>query len=213
MNRSRAAALAATLVLHTIVIAWLLMLRFELAPSAIVEERLTWLPDFLEPAPPPPEPQPIEQPSKAPVSIPLERLPFPIPIIDLVETEDKAALDWFDDARAVAGDVGKEPSYRKFGEIPKAPPTRPKEEYPPSIWEKPLERVGKAYRTPEGEQILWVSDHCWISLGSQSLTMADFHKARNGIRRCNIALGKKKPRSDLFEYLKRPKPDPFKKDP
>ena len=213
MNRSRAAALAATLVLHAIVIAWLLMLRFELTHPAIAEERLTWLPDFLEPPPAPPESPPVEEPSTAPVAIPFEQLPFPIPIIDLPAIEDKAALDWFEDARAVAGEVGKEPSYRKFGEIPKAPPTRPKEEYPPSIWEKPLERVGKAYRTPEGEQILWVSDHCFISLGTQSLTMADFHKARNGVRRCNIGLGRKKPRSDLFEHLKRPKPDPFKKEP
>lgn len=211
MNRSRAAALAATLVLHAIVIAWLLMLRFELAPPP-AEQRLTWLPDFLEP-PLEPSPPPVEEPSTAPVTIPLEQLPFPIPIIDLA-AEDAADLpDWFEDARVVAGEIGKEPSYRKFGEIPKAPPTRPKEEYPPSIWEKPLARVGKAYRTPEGEQILWVSDHCFISLGTQSLTMADFHKARNGVRRCNIGLGRKKPRDDLFEHLKRPKPEPFKKDP
>lgn len=209
MNRSKAAALAATLFLHAVVIAWLLVLRFDLPPSVVIEDRLTWLPDFLEP-PPTPAP-PVEEPSQAPVSIPLERLPFPIPIIEL-PAEDAAALpDWYADARAVAGEIGKEPSYRKFGETPKAPPGRPKEEYPPSIWEKPLERVGKAYRTPEGEQILWVSDHCFISLGTQSLTMADFHKARNGIRRCNIGLGKKKPRSDLFDHLKRPKPDPLKK--
>ena len=211
MNRSKAAALAATLVLHAVVIAWLLMLRFDVGPAIVDTEFLPWFP-FLEPEPAPPPPPPIEEPSTAPVSIRLEQLPFPIPIIDL-PAEETDALAWFEDARAVAGEVGKEPSYRKFGEVPKGPPTRPKEEYPPSIWEKPLERVGKAYRTPDGEQILWVSDHCWISLGSQSLTMADFHKARNGIRRCNIALGKKKPRSDLFDHLKRPKPDPFKKDP
>ena len=210
MNRSKAAALAATLVLHAVAIAWLLMLRFDLAPTVLVEARLTWLPDFLEPPPPLPPP-PIEEPSQAPVSIPLEDLPFPIPVIDLPADDPSALPDWYADARVVAGAVGKEPSYRKFGETPKAPPGRPKEEYPPSIWEKPLERVGKAYRTPEGEQILWVSDQCFISLGSQSLTMADFHKARNGIRRCNIGLGRREARGDLFDHLKRPKPDPLKK--
>lgn len=206
MNRSKAAALAATLFLHGVVIAWLLMLRFDLQPAVVVEDRLTWLPDFLEPLPPPP---PVDAPSQAPVSIPLERLPFPIPIIELPADAAKALPDWFADAREVAGAIGQEPSYRKFGETPKAPPGRPKEEYPPSIWEKPLARVGKAYRTPEGEQILWVSDHCFISLGTQSLTMADFHKARNGIRRCNIALGWSEPRGDLFDHLKRPKKEPL----
>lgn len=208
MNRSKAAALAATLVLHAVVMAWLLMLRFDLPPVTIVEEHLTWLPDFLKPPPPPPPP--IEEPSQAPVLIPVEQLPFPIPIIELPASEVVSLPDWFADARAVAGAIGKEPSYRKFGETPKAPPGRPKEEYPPSIWEKPLERVGKAYRTPEGEQILWVSDNCFISLGSQSLTMADFHKARNGVRRCNIGAGRREPRGDLFDHLKRPKPDPLK---
>ena len=207
MNRSKAAALAATLVLHAVAIAWLLMLRFDLPPSAIVEERFTWLPDFLEL---PPSPPPIEESSQAPVSIPLESLPFPLPIIDLPADEAASLPDWFADARAVAGAIGKEPTYRKFGETPKAPPGRPKEVFPPSIWEKPLERVGKAYRTPDGEQILWVSDHCWISLGTQSLTMADFHKARSGIRRCNIGLGRREARGDLFDHLKRPKPDPLK---
>jgi hypothetical protein len=149
-------------------------------------------------------------PSQAPASIPVEQLPFPIPVIDLPASEVESLPDWFADARAVADAIGKEPSYRKFGETPKAPPGRPKEEYPPSIWEKPLERVGKAYRTPEGEQILWVSDNCFISLGSQSLTMADFHKARNGVRRCNIGAGRREPRGDLFDHLKRPKKDPLK---
>jgi len=211
MNRSKAAALAATLVLHAVVIVWLLLLRFELPAAAIVEERLTWLDDFLELPPPPPIPAPTEEPSQAPTSITLEDLPFPIPIIELTADDPEALPDWYADARAVAGTVGQEPSYRKFGETPKAPPGRPKEEYPPSIYEKPLERVGKAYRTPEGEQILWVSDHCFISLGTQSLTMADFHKARNGVRRCNIGLGRREPRGDLFDHLKRKKPDPFKK--
>ena len=210
MNRSWAAALLATLVLHVVAIAWLLMLRFDLPATAPVESRMAWLPDFLEPLPPPP---PLNESPAPPTAIALERLPFPIPIIDWSEVEPESLPDWFADAREVAGSIGQEPTYRKFGETPKAPAGRPKEEYPPSIHEKPLERVGKAYRTPEGEQILWVSDHCFVSLGTQSLTMADFHKARAGIRRCNIALGKRKPRGDLFDHLKRPRKDPLQKDP
>ena len=101
---------------------------------------------------------------------------------------------------------GAGPSYQPFGEIPKAPPGRPKEVYPPSIWEKPLPRVGKTVVTPDGETILWVSDNCWVSLSSRSLTMQHIHKAREGVRMCQIGVGKKEVRGDLFDSIKRPPP-------
>jgi hypothetical protein len=37
-----------------------------------------------------------------------------------------------------------------------------------------------------------------------SLTMQDFHKARQGVRRCQYGVGKKKPRGNLFDPVKRP---------
>jgi len=49
-----------------------------------------------------------------------------------------------------------------------------------------------------------VSDYCYISLGSTSLTMKDFHEARQGVRRCIIPIGEAEPRGDLFDHLKRP---------
>ena len=41
---------------------------------------------------------------------------------------------------------------------------------------EPLPRVGTAVTTPEGETILWVSDYCYISLSSTSLTMNAIHE-------------------------------------
>ncbi len=216
LDRSRAIALAATLILHVAAILWLLALRFEQPVAVFLEELPIWLPSLPAlPALPPQAPDPDERPypDSAPVMLPVPRPPvIPAPIVP----RKRDALGWFDDARDAAGKVvGKESPYRRFGEFPKAPTGRPKEEYPPSIWtENPKGLAGKVERTAEGEQILWVSDTCYISLGTQSLTMKDFHKAREGIRRCNIPLGRKEPRSDLFEHLKRKPVDPFpKKDP
>jgi hypothetical protein len=198
-NRSRTAALAASVVLHVVIVAWLVMLRFNVPVTAPVEAIPLWMPALPSP---PPSPVPIEQ-LPAP-SLTIGPQPMPFLDLDVPAIDGEPNPDWYGDAADVAGAIGSGPERRTFGETPKAPQGRPKEEYPPSIYEKPLPRVGTSYRTPEGEQILWVSDHCYISLGTQSLTMQDFHKAREGIRRCVIYAGKRNPRGDLFDHLKRP---------
>ncbi|MDP9198517.1 MAG: hypothetical protein M3O07_04795 [Pseudomonadota bacterium] len=196
-NRSRAAALAATLLLHLALALWLVSLRFAQPVTMPIVATPWWLPTLPTPPPPPMPEETLPQPD---ISIRLRPVPMPLPDAPVIAP----APDWYGEAAEVAGAIGDEPAYRQFGETTKAPPGRLKEEYPPSIHEKPLPRVGSAYRTPEGEQILWVSDHCFISLGTQSLTMQDFQKARNGVRRCIIYAGKREPRSDLFDHLKRP---------
>jgi hypothetical protein len=198
-NRSKATALAVTLALHLLVAAWLLAVRHPLPPSAIPDAAIVWLPAL--PAPPE-SPPPIES---APIGVtPLEPVPLLLP-----ETAAPFLVpepDWLGDARDVAGVIAGGPTRRTFGEMPNVPAGRPKEEYPPSIYEPVSPRVGRTDKTPEGETILWVSEKCYIPLSSNSLTMQDFHKARQGIRRCIIPLGKAKPRDDLFEHLKNPPP-------
>jgi hypothetical protein len=200
-NRSKTAALAATVLLHVLLIGWIAMLRFEAPLTAVVESVPLWFP-ALPPRPPPPisaERLPVPG-----ISVEPQTVPFPVPSVPVSEGEPDR--DWYGDARDAAGAIGGGPKRKAFGETPKAPESRPNEVFPPSIYPKPLARVGTTYRTPEGELILWVSDNCYISLESQSLTMQDFHKAREGIRRCNLPLGKHKPRGDFFDHLKRPKP-------
>lgn len=195
-NRSRAASLAAALLLHVALAAWLLAWRVGMPVRWVPEVPPIWLPAVSPVEPPlPVAPLPARIEAVEPDSIvPSEFAPeAPIAV---------PAPDWGGAARAVAGAIGKEPERRRFGEMPKAPAGRPKEVLPPSIYEKPLPRVGTTTTSPEGETVLWVSDNCYIPLESTTLTMQDFHKARQGIRRCQIGLGKKKPRGDLFDHLK-----------
>ncbi len=200
-NRSRATALVITLLLHLAAAFWLLALRFE-SEDLIEDFEHIWLP---APALPPEAPQapPIESDAPPPRISPITAEPLPMPF---PEVGQLIPPDWSATAREVAKGFGTGPSYQPFGEVPKGPPERPQEQYPPSIWEKPLPRVGKTVVTPDGETILWVSDNCWVSLSSRSLTMKEIHDARQGVRMCQIGAGKKKVRDDLFDSIKRPPP-------
>ena len=200
-NRSRATALALTLLLHLLA-AFFFLTHGDFQRSDGEDSDFIWLP---APAPPPEAtPAPPIESDLPPLRVaPISAEPLPVPLPDI---EGSEPTDWSAAAREVAKTFGAAPSYQPFGEFPKGPPERPKEVYPPSIWEKPLARVGKTVVTPDGETILWVSDNCWVSLSSRSLTMQHIHKAREGVRMCQIGVGKKKVRGDLFDSIKRPPP-------
>jgi hypothetical protein len=176
------------------------MPRPEVRFPAPADERLIWLP---VPDEPPPAPPPIDSELPPQRIAPITAVPLPLraPVVP-----PAAPSDWSATARDVAKDMTAMPSYRRFGEVPKGPEERPTEQYPPSIWPKPLPRVGTTVKTPEGETIIWVSDHCYVSISSRSLTQAELHAARRGVRTCIIPLGKKEARDDLFDPIKRPPP-------
>jgi hypothetical protein len=202
MSRSRAVAFATTLSLHVVAVLWLLALRFDLPERLTEELSLLWLTAPPEALPPPP---PVAPETPPPEVAPIRAAPLPLPAPDVAPPA--APPDWSGTARSVAQDLLAEPSYRRFGEFPKGPEKRPSEQYPPSIFDKPLPRVGTTVTTAEGETILWVSDYCYVSLGSRSLTQAHIHDARNGVRTCILAqVGKKEARSDLFNEIERPPP-------
>jgi hypothetical protein len=173
-----------------------LSLKQSTPPATVEIAEIEWLPPR-RPLPPPPMVQPMPfsgEPAEAPTIL------LPVPEELPLTPED---FDWYDAARAVAGDLRGSPGRRGF-EAPAQSDRKLKSrpDGPPPLFEQPLPRVGTTVTTPEGETILWVSDHCFISLGSTSLTMRDFHDARNGIRTCNIGVGKRKPRDDLLDHLK-----------
>jgi hypothetical protein len=200
-NRSRAAAVLATLLLHLAAAFWLLALRFE-TPERLAEDlRLRWL----SPAETPPPAPPVESGLPAADVAPIRAAPLPMPV---PEVAPATAPDWSGTARDVAKDMTTAPSYQRFGEIPKGPEQRPSEAYPPSIFDKPHPRVGKTVTTAEGETIIWVSDDCYISISSRSLTQKEVHDARKGVPTCVLAHwgGEKKARDDLFDPIKRPPP-------
>jgi hypothetical protein len=200
-NRSRATALAATLLLHAVVAVWLLTARSTLPPNRVEQPTAIWLPTLTDRTPPPPvEPLPVTiepvEPSVLPVLEPAPDSPVSRPV-----------PDWEGTAREVARGIGGGVERRRFGAEPEDEPRQLKSKRPPpSVFERPLPRVGTTVTTPEGETILWVSDNCYIPIESMSLTMQDFHKARQGVRRCQYGVGKKKARGDLFDHLKKPAP-------
>jgi hypothetical protein len=199
-NRSRATALGATALLHLAVILWLLALKFDLPEKLAEELDIAWLP---EPEAPPPPPPPVA-PEKSPPRLgPITAAPLALPVPDFAPP---ALPDWSSEARDFAKGLIAAPPYRPFGEFPKGPQERPKDQYPPSIWPETLPRVGTTVTTPEGETILWVSDYCYVSLSSRSLTQKDLHDARSGARMCSFPVGKKVVRDDLFDWIKRPPP-------
>jgi hypothetical protein len=200
-NRTRATALFATLLLHLVAAYWLLALRFEMPGELAEELRLLWLPR--SDAPPPPPPVASEQPPTQ--AAPIRAAPLPMPVPEALPATEP---DWSRTAREVAKGMTAVPSYQRFGEIPKGPEKRPSEAYPPSIFDKPLPRVGKTVTTAEGETIIWVSDYCYVSISSRSLTQKEIHDSRKGVPTCILAQwgGEKKARDDLFDAIKRPPP-------
>ena len=200
-NRSRATALGMTLVLHALAIWWLLALRFELPETLVEDFGLTWVPIPVT-APPPPVVRPDQPPPRvAPITAP----PLAMPEAPLAPD---APTDFSQSARDVAKDMTGAPNYRPFGETPRGPDQPPKDANPPSIFAKPLDRVGKTVVTPDGETIIWVSDYCFVSISSRSIAFKELHEGRRGVRTCILAQfgGDKKARDDLFDPIKRPPP-------
>jgi hypothetical protein len=192
-----------TLALHAGTVWWLLELRFEVPDELAEDLRLVWLP--VPVSAPPPSPPAVANEQPPPQVAPIHAPPLPLPVPDAAPA---APTDWSRTARDVAKGMTSAPGYQPFGETPKGPAQRPKEQYPPSIWPKPLPRVGTTVTTPEGETIIWVSDYCYVSISSRSITQEEIHDARKGVRTCVLAQfgDKKKARDDLFDPIKRPPP-------
>jgi hypothetical protein len=205
-NRSRATAFGATLALHVAAILWLLALRFDLPGQLAGDLEFLWPAMPATPPaeiPPPTVPADARPPVAAPASpAPITAAPLPVP----PGTFPPDAEGWSNNAKDAARRLTAPSPYQPFGEFPKGPQERPSELYPPSIFDKPLPRVGQTVTTAEGETIIWVSDYCFVSIQSRSLTQKEVHAARNGVRTCILAQfgGHKEARGDLFDSIKRP---------
>jgi hypothetical protein len=201
-NRSRAVALLATLLLHLVVGFWLLQAWTVRRIDQLIEERLVWLPQPTPEAMPDPPP-PLEAGLPPAQVAPITAAPLPLP--EMVPADRP---DWSATAREVAKGMTTAPTYQRFGETPKGPQERRREAYPPSIFDEDLPRVGTTVTTAEGETIIRVSDYCYVSISSRSLTQKEIHDARKGVRTCVLAQSgrRKKPRDDHFNAIKRPPP-------
>jgi hypothetical protein len=200
-NHPRATAFAATLFLHVAAILWLLALRFDVPERLAGDLAVLWQAM--------PEAAPIERPlppvptdARPPDVTPRGAAPLAPPPPHAPPDEE----GWSNIAKDAARRLTTSPSYQPFGEFPKGPEEKPSELYPPSIFDKPLPRVGTTVTTAEGETIIWVSDYCYVSVQSRSLTLKEIHAARNGVRTCILAQfgGDKRARGDLFDPIKAP---------
>lgn len=203
-NQSRTTALAFTLLLHGMAAVGLLSVRMNVAPLEPVSADMIWLP---APEQPSPEPAPSREPvPAAPTALP-HPTPDPLPLPEREPASNAITLpDWEGEARAVAHEFGRAPERRQFGPEPEEKPRQLRSQRPPpSVFERPLPRVGTVVRLPDGEQIKWVSDNCYVSLDSQSLTMREHHALKRGITSCQVGVGKPKARGDLFDPIKRKK--------
>jgi len=108
--------------------------------------------------------------------------------------------------------------YRHFG-FP-APP-EPEEAPAPSIFEKSAHEPGTTGEDVMGNPVVWLSDHCYQPLANSKpvKTAPDLGQPTTGQDgaqwKCSWGVGKRKPRGDLFDHLKRRtqtggtgKPDP-----
>ena len=125
--------------------------------------------------------------------------PTPEPKAPTAAAGDAAErTDWATAAReAVARHTPKdEPGFRSFSALPER---TPESATLPNLFERPWSRTGRAYLTPEGELVLWVNEDCTMTLETFSLLQSEVHKFNMAMLRCQ--LGKRKPRSDLFEDM------------
>ena len=209
-NRSRAVATGATLALHAAAILWLLALRFDLSARLADDLEILWqeMPSLEEPSS---EPS-VEPASERAAQRGEVRAPATAAAPAVTPQASRSPIPDEEGWSNIAKDAGRRfaapPTYRQFGEVPQGPPGRPQDQYAPSIWPQPLPRVGQTVVTPDGETIIWVSDYCYVSVQSRSLTQKVIHAGRNGVRTCIFAQfgGEKDVRGDLFDPIKRAPP-------
>ena len=126
-SQSRAIAVAATLLLHIVLAAWLL----SLPPPGVATQALLWIPKS-RPPPPPPRVAPLVIPAE-PIRLPPLLLPEPEPT-----PAESRARDWYGNARAVAGTLGHGPERRIPGSGPAETRQEPKPQAAPTVFRKPL---------------------------------------------------------------------------
>ncbi len=159
---------------------------------------------LLQPLPirsPPRQASPAQRPQAPPVSQP-SATPPPASPLPAATPSPSFALTGSLVANAYGEKVAKAESRRGFG-FPTSPDNASR---PPSVFDEPSPRVGTTERTPEGEQIIWLTSNCYASVGSTSLTLRDVHAFHRMMPMICTLRGPAQARGDLFASLKRPDP-------
>jgi len=102
-------------------------------------------------------------------------------------------------AQAAIDAVMREESYRSFG-FPRKHEL-PEEEEPPSIFEEPGHEFGQEGVDAFGKPVVWLNKRCY-----QELEKSD-DPLRSPRTMCTWGVGKREPRGDLFDHIKKRKPE------
>lgn len=102
-------------------------------------------------------------------------------------------------ARSAIDAVVREESYRSFG-FPRKHELLEEEE-PPSIFEEPGHEFGQEGVDAFGKPVVWLNKRCY-----QELEKSD-DPLRSPRTMCTWGVGKREPRGDLFDHLKKRKPE------
>ena len=115
-------------------------------------------------------------------------------------------------AEAAIDAIIRDEAYRTLG--PKEKQHQIVEPEPPrSIFEEPKRRYGDVAKNALGYDSVWHNEHCYTQLeepvsARPSATVGDVNPVV-----CVMPIGKKEPRGDLFEHLKRTYPNPHPRPP
>jgi hypothetical protein len=134
------------------------------------------------------------QPSLAPVDVPGESAPT---------GSAMAPPDWKQSGADAAADAARK-EYRALGPRPGEPAVKlPTSPFAPP----PRHKYGEADVDELRNPILWLSEHCWLRPRNFAAQPGDPF-ATVPMTFCSYPFGKKEPRGDLFEHLRKTPPVP-----
>ncbi len=102
-------------------------------------------------------------------------------------------------ARSAIDAVVREEGYRSFG-FPRQREL-PGEEELPSIFEEPRHEFGEAGVDAFGKPVVWLGGGCYQELDKSDDPLRDRRTM------CVLGVGKREPRGDLFDHIKKRKPE------
>lgn len=163
-----------------------------LIPLLLPEERLLREPSVKLPPTAVTSPR---QPSLAPLQLSSEGLTSELATSELP--------DWRASGAAAAADAASK-EYRALGPVPAAP----KIKMPPSPFkEKPRHEAGELDVDAARNPILWLNGFCYLRPENREAAVDDPF-AKVPMTFCNFAIGKRAPRGDLFDHLRKKPPVP-----
>ncbi|MGH8176143.1 MAG: hypothetical protein ACREV5_07790 [Steroidobacter sp.] len=154
-----------------------------------------------------PEEIPSSSPARATSNTARVRLPSQDPT---PESRTAPPVDWQASgalsAQSTVDSLIRNEGYRDLGPRRAPPFTEPAS--PPSVFEEPKHRYGEVERDPAGYDRVWHNERCYTELGSPVSARPTARIGNVVVPKCMMSFGKKAPRGDLFEHLKRDKEPP-----